>query len=630
MLFNKERISFKKIIASTLLFSFCNLSTSIAETVVAEDILKGTAIVDSTPVRLNNGTIITNSDAKINLSLRDSDVKQVLRMFANKAGLNIIFHSSVNGKVTLDLVDTNVNDAFELVLDTCELTYYKDGATIIIASKGADTKMTFSKRNLTSLPVKNVLAKDIAEFLNKNVYGANMIGLSNKEIATVNPMNNEVLIFGSESDVDAARKIIEKFDVKPIRTSYSLSHTTPKEMAELICSTYVDSLTGTSSGGAGAGAGLDPFGGGLGGGLGGGIGGGPVGFASGEGGEGEGGEGGGEGEGGASVSDIQLGGGVVACTIDNSMQGAKMPGFSKFKTTIAYFPQLGTIGVYGGSKYFSDLIGDFIKEHDVKQRMAYIEMSVLELTEAGSKEFSNSWGLATPFATFNFDPTTGSFTSSTMEVFNDKNSSNNKWLVSNGGGTNLTYSLKMLLENGNARTITNPKLMMTNGQKVVLDMTQDYVESVDVEFSESTVSSQPIREVTYNIGDDLGLKIQIVPFISDSGYVSLNVTPEFSTIADEFKDKDEADNEYVAATLLQRRNIELKNLRVKDGETLVIAGLITEDETQNTKKVPILGDLPLVGFLFRASSTQKTKSELVIMVTPHIIYDKEDKKVENI
>ena len=163
MLFNKERISFKKIIASTLLFSFCNLSTSIAETVVAEDILKGTAIVDSTPVRLNNGTIITNSDAKINLSLRDSDVKQVLRMFANKAGLNIIFHSSVNGKVTLDLVDTNVNDAFELVLDTCELTYYKDGATIIIASKGADTKMTFSKRNLTSLPVKNVLAKDIAE-----------------------------------------------------------------------------------------------------------------------------------------------------------------------------------------------------------------------------------------------------------------------------------------------------------------------------------------------------------------------------------------------------------------------------------------------------------------------------------
>ena len=76
--------------------------------------------------------------------------------------------------------------------------------------------------------------------------------------------------------------------------------------------------------------------------------------------------------------------------------------------------------------------------------------------------------------------------------------------------------------------------------------------------------------------------------------------------------------------------MELKNLRVKDGETLVIAGLITEDEKQKTTKVPILGDLPLVGFLFRSSSTTKAKSELVIMVTPHIIYDKEDKKVENI
>ena len=147
MLFNKERISFKKIIATTLLFSFCNLSTSIADAVVAEDVLQETTLVNTSSVRLNNGTVITDSQAKINLSLRDSDVKQVLRMFAHKAGLNIIFHSSVNGKVTLDLVDTNVNDAFELVLEVKQMNIYF----------GENLKNYRLKRNLTQ--------EKLAEFL---------------------------------------------------------------------------------------------------------------------------------------------------------------------------------------------------------------------------------------------------------------------------------------------------------------------------------------------------------------------------------------------------------------------------------------------------------------------------------
>ena len=59
---------------------------------------------------------LTENNDMITLSLRDSDVKQVLRMFADKAGLNIIFHDSVSGKVTLDLVNTPINEAFALIL----------------------------------------------------------------------------------------------------------------------------------------------------------------------------------------------------------------------------------------------------------------------------------------------------------------------------------------------------------------------------------------------------------------------------------------------------------------------------------------------------------------------------------
>ena len=63
---------------------------------------------------------------------------------------------------------------------------------------------------------------------------------------------------------------------------------------------------------------------------------------------------------------------------------------------------------------------------------------------------------------------------------------------------------------------------------------------------------------------------------------------------------------------------------VKDGETLVVGGLLENDESKQVGKVPFLGDIPFIGALFRSSSVDKTKSELVIMLTPHILRDDEE------
>ena len=70
--------------------------------------------------------------------------------------------------------------------------------------------------------------------------------------------------------------------------------------------------------------------------------------------------------------------------------------------------------------------------------------------------------------------------------------------------------------------------------------------------------------------------------------------------------------------------IMLKNIRIKDGETLVIAGMIQERESKTIHKVPFLGDVPLIGALFRSTVSSKSKSEMVIMLTPKIITDNED------
>ena len=113
---------------------------------------------------------LTRGNEKINLSLRDSDVKQALRMFADKAGMNIVFHSSVNGKITLDLVDMPINDAFALVLQVSGLNYYSKDNTLVIISKDNTDNAAFSRQEMMVFPVQYVSASSIADFLNKNVF----------------------------------------------------------------------------------------------------------------------------------------------------------------------------------------------------------------------------------------------------------------------------------------------------------------------------------------------------------------------------------------------------------------------------------------------------------------------------
>jgi type IV pilus assembly protein PilQ len=75
---------------------------------------------------------------------------------------------------------------------------------------------------------------------------------------------------------------------------------------------------------------------------------------------------------------------------------------------------------------------------------------------------------------------------------------------------------------------------------------------------------------------------------------------------------------------LKRRSLDLSNIRIKDGETLVLGGMVQEEEQKIVQKIPFLGDLPVVGGIFKNTNTKNVKSELVIMVTPRIIKDTED------
>lgn len=551
--------------------------------------------------KLDSNTPITTSNTKVNLSLRDSDIRQVLRMLADKAKINIVFDESVEGKITLDLSNVTVNEAFMIIFKSSQLTYTMDHNTLNVMSIDASKDLAYTRQNMTVLPVKYVSAESVADFLNNNLFKSSIFGLSAKPVVTANPRTNQIIVFGTNSDVSAIKRVLPVLDTKPLINNFKINHTTPKEMAMLLC----DSLFYQS--------GVDEN------------------IKS---------------EDNSDNSDDQkivLGGGVVACrdTSDEFTSNSGSEDLKPFKgnpLTVTYFPELGRIATYGGSVEQVEIVKEFIKEHDKKQLMAYIELSVIELNERGSKEFSNEWNLWTPFISLGFTPDGGLQTSSVSPFFiwGDKYPVEATSTSTTGGTTTtvteqqyvtksnnkaLTYKLKYLVENGNGRVLINPKIMVTNGKESTIDMTSDYIKSVTSQVLQSSSSITSAVQRTYDIGSDEGLMIKIVPFISPDGYVSMNISPEFATIKQQVYTANELGGQDLAATLLQRRDLDLKNIRIKDGETLVLAGLIQENETQTVKKMPILSDLPFVGVFFRGNSNDKTRSELVIVVTPHIVKD---------
>ena len=195
----------KRVLAAALIVAFTAPST-LAISGYSEAETATEALPYRSSMILNGNVKLTESNENITLSLRDSDVKQVLRMFADKAGLNIVFHNSVSGKVTLDLVNTSINEAFNLVLQVSGLNYYKQGNAMIIMSKDSPDNAIYSKQEMMVFPVKYVSAAKIAEFLNKNVFGMKKPGLSGVDAATINSATNELIVFGMPGDVVIVQK----------------------------------------------------------------------------------------------------------------------------------------------------------------------------------------------------------------------------------------------------------------------------------------------------------------------------------------------------------------------------------------------------------------------------------------
>jgi len=183
----------------------------------------------------------------------------------------------------------------------------------------------------------------------------------------------------------------------------------------------------------------------------------------------------------------------------------------------------------------------------------------------------------------------------------------------NGTSTNFLFQLLATVQNGNGKIITDPTLIVQEGQVATVQLTQDVVTDITTTVQVTDGVAVTTQEIET---EPAGLILQVnVNRIDDNGFVSLSVAPSISAPTDTFNLGDDT------IFLLSERQLSSGQVRVRDGQTLLLSGIIQESERSSVTKIPILGDIPILGALFRSTVTDSRRQELIVLLTPQIIDD---------
>lgn len=230
-------------------------------------------------------------------------------------------------------------------------------------------------------------------------------------------------------------------------------------------------------------------------------------------------------------------------------------------------------------KEAEDLVGKI--DHPTPQVL--IEAQVIELSQSGSQRLGFLYGKEAGTFSFITDKVTGKTEPS----------------------DNLLTTLHLLIGEGQAQIKASPRIATLDDHEAIINIGNRIPYAVPY----TSTSGGTQWTVDYI---DAGVKLKITPRIGDDGQITSFIQPEVSSIS-EWRTTSAGD-----FPVISTRNASA-TLRVKDGETIIIGGLISEAQRENVSKVPVLGYIPIIGLLFQNKNAETAKSEIVFLITPHLI-----------
>jgi MSHA type pilus biogenesis protein MshL len=169
--------------------------------------------------------------------------------------------------------------------------------------------------------------------------------------------------------------------------------------------------------------------------------------------------------------------------------------------------------------------------------------------------------------------------------------------------------MDMLKTYGDAKTLSTPRITVTNGQeaKILVGSKKVYVSNTVVQGDSTTTTAEAVQFV------DVGVKLYVTPIINKDGFITMKIRPEVSSAATSYTTSQ--GNEIPIVDTSEAET----SVMIKDGVTIVMGGLMKNENIKDVSKVPLLGDIPFLGGFFRRTEESVEKTELVIFLTPHIV-----------
>lgn len=258
-------------------------------------------------------------------------------------------------------------------------------------------------------------------------------------------------------------------------------------------------------------------------------------------------------------------------------------------------------------------------------RQVLVEARVIEVQLNDSLKYGIDWNFFRNVSWFNASTGSaamvGGFGAVTVSGSSDNAAPAFRLGFSNNDVSSLLSALKT---QGEVKTLSNPRINVMNGQTALLTVgrNQNYIASVE---TTTDTSTPPKTTFTVKTGNVLsGIMIGLAPIINSKGEISLTVTPIVSDLVgleDKRIGSDPANQTSISIPTVDLRELST-TVKVHSGEMIVLGGLIANKQHLQDEKVPILGDIPWIKTLFTRKNNVDSRSELVVILQPHIIKDK--------
>lgn len=267
----------------------------------------------------------------------------------------------------------------------------------------------------------------------------------------------------------------------------------------------------------------------------------------------------------------------------------------------------------GQSHYKVHITKDDPEIHVRKEKTILMRVKIVEFRKSALKKIGIDWGNAMDgpaFAAAGDLVTTPLFRAGNTGIFSGLPRDVDGFHSFFGMSTTLNSTINLLANNGEATTLAEPRLSCKNGGAA------QFLAGGEIPYP--VINANGASSVEFK---QYGIKLDISPSVSEDGVIDAGILTEVSQI-------DPAVNINGAPGFLTRRT--KTHVNVKDGETIVISGLLSSEVSKDLDKVPGLGNVPILGKLFQSENFRDNLTELVIFVTPEVIEPNSDARDQKI